>query len=86
MPVPIIHHKRRNTLHSFSDECSPTTGFCRNPGFKNSIVCKKRQIPTEMLATDIAYFNHTEGDPYLGHSATHAKRSMSENTSTYKKE
>ncbi len=35
-----------------------------------------------MLATDIAYLNHGVGD----HIAIHANSSMSEDTSTYKKE
>mmetsp|Transcript_3184 Transcript_3184/g.5587 ORF Transcript_3184/g.5587 Transcript_3184/m.5587 type:complete len:196 (-) Transcript_3184:155-742(-) len=81
-PVPNIHHSKRNTLHNFSDECSPTMGFSRNPGCKNSIVCRIRHIPKEMLATDIAYFIHGVGD----HSAIQANRSTSEDTSTYKNE
>mmetsp|Transcript_18942 Transcript_18942/g.31038 ORF Transcript_18942/g.31038 Transcript_18942/m.31038 type:complete len:91 (+) Transcript_18942:1407-1679(+) len=81
-PVPNIHQIKRNTLHNFSDECSPTKGVCRKPGFKNSIVCRIRQIPKEMLATDTAYFIHGVGD----HSAIQAKRSMSEDICTYKKE
>jgi hypothetical protein len=61
-PVPNIHHNKRNTLHNFSDACSPITGFLRKPGVKNSIVCSIKHTPNEILATDIAYWNQGVGD------------------------
>jgi cell division protein FtsB len=57
-------------------------GFFRKPGCKNSIVWRMRHIPNETLATDIANLNNGVGDQ----RAIHANMSMSEDTSTYKKE
>ena len=52
------------------------------PGDKNSMVCRIKHIPNEILATDIAYLNSAVGD----HSAIQANSTSSEDTSTYTKE
>mmetsp|Transcript_11443 Transcript_11443/g.22969 ORF Transcript_11443/g.22969 Transcript_11443/m.22969 type:complete len:209 (+) Transcript_11443:362-988(+) len=65
IPVPIHHQSNKTTLQTFSTRCPslPLLGgtkfHSKNPGIKNSKVCKIRQIPKLTHATLRAYFIHT---------------------------